>query len=106
MREAGMIWCPFADEASARTTLSRLLDERLVACGNIVPGLVSLFVWEGTRDEGRECGVLFKTAAGSLDAAIARLEQLHPYDRPAIAGWTARVTEGTFAWLEAETGGA
>lgn len=108
MTEAGsaaLIWCPFPDIASARATAARLLDERLVACANLQPGMESLFVWRGERGSGNECGALFKTTAGLLDSAIDRLAALHPYDTPAITGWTVRANAGTLVWLEAETRG-
>ena len=100
-----MIWCPFGDVPSARAVIAQLLDEKLVACGNILPGLTSLFVWNGESGEERECGVLLKTTAALLDPAMQRLEDLHPYDQPAIGGWTVRTSQSTSAWLEAETGG-
>lgn len=100
-----LIWCPFPDEASAVAAINSLLDERLVACANIVPGLLSLFEWDGKRSEARETGVILKTDAALLDSAIGRLAQLHPYDEPAIVGWRCEgATSGTRAWLGALVG--
>lgn len=104
--EAALIWCPFPDEATARAAISALLDERLIACGNSLAGVESLFAWQGARDESRECGALLKTTAARLDAAMARLAALHPYEAPSILGWTVRTTPATLAWLEEETGAA
>lgn len=99
-RGAALIWCPFADDDSAAAVASVLLDEGHVACANILPGVRSLYVWQGKRDESREVGVLFKTNAARLGPAIARLEALHPYDAPAIAGWTCDAAGKTAAaWL-------
>ena len=86
---SALIWCPFADEASAAEAAAQLLDEGLVACANLVPGVRSLYVWQGERGETRECGALFKTEAALLDRATARLAQIHPYDAPAVLGWRA-----------------
>lgn len=83
---AALIWCPFADEDSAALIAGSLLDEGLIACANLVP-IRSLYIWNGERGEGRECAALMKTRADLLDAAIARLEAIHPYDTPAISGW-------------------
>jgi periplasmic divalent cation tolerance protein len=102
---AALIWCPFPDEAAARAAAATLLDERLIACANMVPGLRSLFAWQGARDEGGECGALLKTTAPLLDAVMRRLAELHPYETPAITGWTVRADAGTLAWLGAETRG-
>lgn len=102
---AGLIWCPFPDEAAARAAAAVLLDERLIACANLVPGVQSLFSWQGAREEAGEAGALFKTTAPLLDAAMRRLETLHPYDAPAITGWTVHAGQGTLAWLQGETRG-
>ncbi|HKX78608.1 MAG TPA: divalent-cation tolerance protein CutA [Novosphingobium sp.] len=99
---AALIWCPFPDGESARQVAGALIDEKLVACANILPGMLSLFSWNGRREEADEAGVLFKTNAGVLDEAIARLTQLHPYDEPAILGWRCdAAAPGTLAWLAA-----
>lgn len=100
---AALIWCPFADEDSARSAIAALLDERLIACGNLFPGMQSFFVWRGQRGESPECGALLKTTAARLDAAMARLKALHPYDTPTVTGWTVRADPATLAWLDAET---
>lgn len=101
---AALIWCPFPDEERARTAIAALLDERLIACGNIVPGLTSYFVWQGERDSADECGALLKTSAARLELAMERLEALHPYETPAITGWPVIATSATREWLERETG--
>jgi periplasmic divalent cation tolerance protein len=97
---AALIWCPFESEAQAAETAGQLLDEGLVACANLLPGVRSFYVWNGERGEARECGALFKTDAGLLDRAVARLSQLHPYDTPAISGWRAdAAAPQTARWL-------
>lgn len=99
---SALIWCPFADEASAAHAAGTLLDEGLVACANILPPMRSLYSWQGQRGEARECAALFKTAAPLLDAAVARLAAIHPYDTPAVMGWQAdAVAPATAAWLNA-----
>jgi periplasmic divalent cation tolerance protein len=97
---AALIWSPFESEDAAASAASQLLDEGLIACANILPGMRSLYVWQGERGEARECGALFKTEAGLLERAVARLAAIHPYEAPAIAGWLADATPpSTAAWL-------
>jgi periplasmic divalent cation tolerance protein len=99
---SALIWCPFADEASAAEAASRLLDEGLVACANILPPMRSLYVWRGERGDTREVGVLFKTDASLLERATARLAEIHPYDTPAVLGWRAdTAASATQEWLHA-----
>ncbi|MCB2076933.1 MAG: divalent-cation tolerance protein CutA [Novosphingobium sp.] len=106
MNEAGdrntpaLIWCPFADTESAESAANILLDEGLVACVNIIGQVTSLFAWNGKRDRTMETGVLLKTNAALLGRAIVRLEELHPYDEPAIVGWRCdAAAPGTVSWL-------
>lgn len=102
MNGAALIWSPFADQASAEAAAATLLDEGLIACANILPAVRSLYIWQGERGEGHECGVLFKTNAKLLDAAVARLADIHPYDTPAISGWQCdAAAPATLAWLGA-----
>lgn len=97
---SALIWCPFADAASAEAAARQLLDERLIACANILPPMRSLYTWQGERGESFEVGVLFKTDASALDRATARLAEIHPYDTPAVLGWrTDTAARPTAEWL-------
>ena len=97
---AALIWCPFPDEDAALAAINALLDEKLAACGNVLGGMTSVFVWSGGKDTAREAGALLKTNAALLDAAVARLAELHPYDQPAVLGWRCdAAAAGTQAWL-------
>ena len=105
MADGYLIWCPFPDEAEARRAADALLNEGLIACANLVPGLVSLYVWQGERGEAREVGLLAKTHQSLAAAAIAKLEQLHSYQTPAIIGWKSdRVGAAAGTWLADLTG--
>ncbi|WP_067732205.1 divalent-cation tolerance protein CutA [Novosphingobium naphthalenivorans] len=97
---AALIWCPFPDEDAALAAIHALLDEGLIACGNVLPGMTSVFVWNGEKDTARETGALLKTHADLLDRAVLRLADLHPYDEPAVLGWHCDTAPpGTLAWL-------
>lgn len=95
-----LVWCPFPDDKSAANACSILLDEKLIACANMLPGMVSMFAWQGERGESNETGVLLKTDAALLEQMIRRLGELHPYDEPAIVGWRCdAASPATAAWL-------
>ena len=95
-----LIWCPFPDEATAAQAAGQLLDERLVACANIMGPMRSLYTWQGERGEAAEVAVLFKTDASVLGLATARLAEIHPYDTPAVLGWKAdAAARPTAQWL-------
>ena len=100
---AALIWSAFPSREQALEVARALLDERLIACANILPMVESVYRYEGEVSSGAEVGVLFKTSAACLSRAALRLEALHPYDTPAIAGWNADTAPpATLAWLEAE----
>lgn len=97
---SALIWCPFPDRDSARAAARTLLDEKLIACANLLGPIESIFDWQGERGSAEEIGALFKTNEDLLDRAITRLEVLHPYDTPAILGWRCdSAADGTRAWL-------
>lgn len=96
-----LVWCPFPDRASAEAAATRLLEERLVACANIIGEMTSLFVWQGQVNRAEECGVLFKTRVEVIGVVTTRLAELHPYDTPAILGWHCDAAPAaTASWLE------
>ena len=65
------------------TGIARLLvEERLAACVNIVPGVQSVYWWEGRVNVEGEMLLLIKTTATMVDALQARLAEIHPYDLP------------------------
>jgi len=98
-----LIWSTFGDMHSAEAVADTLLEERLIACANILPAVRSLYRWNGERGEGSEVAVLFKTRADLLEKATARLEALHPYDAPAISGWRCDAAgAATLGWLNAD----
>ena len=101
MSAAALIWCPFPGEAPALAAIHALLDEKLIACGNVLPGITSVFVWSGGKETAREAGVLLKTNTDLLDPAAARLAEIHPYEQPAVLGWRCdAAAPATLAWLE------
>jgi periplasmic divalent cation tolerance protein len=61
-----------------------LVDERLAACVNIVPGITSIYRWKGTVEQEPELILVIKTLAERVDALKARLVELHPYELPEV----------------------
>lgn len=92
------------DAETAATLARRLVEERLIACGNVLPGLRSVYRWEGAVTEEAEAALLCKTTADRADAALARLAELHPYEVPAITRFDASGALPAFAaWVTGET---
>ena len=60
------------------------IEEKLAACGTIVPGARSIYFWRGVLEDSAEVLVIFKIASANEERFIARLGELHPYDVPEI----------------------
>lgn len=87
-------------ESIART----LLDERLVACANLLPGCRSLYLWQGALEEADETLVLFKSTRNRYRAFEERLRALHPYELPEIVALSPdAVLPAYAAWVIGET---
>ncbi len=73
---------PTADELLA---IGRnLVDERLAACVNVLPGATSVYRWRGAVEESAEALGIVKTTASRVPSLEARVRELHPYDMPEI----------------------
>ncbi len=79
------------------------VEERLAACANVVPGVTSIYRWQGeVRREG-EVLVVFKTTADGVERLQARLVELHPYDVPVVVALDVEDGhEPYLAWVDAE----
>jgi periplasmic divalent cation tolerance protein len=77
-----LITAPDADVAGR--IASTLVDERLVACANILPGLRSIYHWEGKRRDEAEVLCFMKTRLDLFSALRDRIATLHPYQVPEI----------------------
>jgi len=81
---ARVVLVTLPDQASAETLVERLVGERLVACGNILPGMTSIYRWQGEVERASEALVIFKTTAAGADQLIRRVPEIHPYDVPEV----------------------
>jgi periplasmic divalent cation tolerance protein len=101
MTDLLLVFSTFANEADAARVVRVLVEERLIACGNLLPGARSIYRWkDGVADE-REVVVLMKTRKQDWTALLSRLHELHPYDTPeCIAVRLAAGAPKYLAWLE------
>ena len=97
-----LVFTTFASEEDAARVVRVLVDERLVACGNLIPGARSIYRWEGAISDQREVMVLMKSRKQDWTALLSRLHELHPYQVPeCIAVRVAAGAPKYLAWLEA-----
>jgi periplasmic divalent cation tolerance protein len=99
-----MVLTNVPDEATADTLARTLVDERLVACVNILAPCRSVYRWEGRVEHATEIPLLMKTAQDRYPALQRRIRELHPYDTPEILAWKPGAGWPAYAnWVIAQT---
>lgn len=68
----------------ARSIARALVNERLVACVNVIPGMTSIYRWEGKVEESAEALLIMKTVPDRVPSLVARVRELHPYKVPEV----------------------
>jgi len=97
-----LITCP-AEPAPGLAT--KLIEERLAACVNIIPAVESVYRWQGKIETGTESLLMVKTTRAVIERLVERVKELHPYSCPEII--TLPVTGGLgeyLSWVASETG--
>ena len=88
--------CPSAEEAEKIARL--LVEQRLAACVNIVPGLRSIYRWKGQVEDAGEWLLLVKSRRSLFDQLRAAVERVHSYEVPEVIA--LHVVDGAPAYLE------
>lgn len=103
---AGMItvYTTFPNETDARKIGRELVEEKLAACVNIFPGMVSIYRWEDGVETGNEASMLIKTRKDMSEQLVTALTAKHPYSVPAIMVFEPQyVATPYLEWLFAQT---
>ncbi len=101
-----ILYTTWPDPEGPARAAAVLLEERLIACANVLSPMVSVFRWEGEVQTEDETPVLFKTSRARAEETSARLLALHPYDEPcvlAISTERALSAPGFTGWVAEET---
>ncbi len=93
------------DAGQAERLARSLVEERLAACVSRVPGMTSLYHWEGDVETADEVLLIIKTHASRAPELTRRLRELHPYEVPEILVLpVAAGLPGYLDWIRTETG--
>jgi len=107
MDHAVLVYTTWPSAADAETAGRTLVERKLAACVNILPGMTSLYCWEGKVERAEEVVMIVKTRASLADAVSDAVKELHSYDTPAILVMPLESVEKNYlAWLMAETDSA
>lgn len=80
-----------------------LVERQLAACVNIVPGVDSIYRWQGKIENAQEWLLVIKTTAGKFESVRDAINELHSYDLPECA--CLAIEDGSpeyLRWLEEE----
>lgn len=92
------------DVAVAERIVSVLVEEGVVACGNILPGITSIYRWQGAVERAPEVLIVLKTVRESVPALLERVPELHPYDVPEVLVLSVDAGHGPYLdWIAEST---
>ena len=99
---AVFVTCP--NRRVAETIGRTLVEERLAACGNIIPGLTSIYRWQGKICRDSEVLAILKTRRSCFPKLARRIRELHPYSVPAIVALPVALSSPSYlAWVAEST---
>jgi periplasmic divalent cation tolerance protein len=90
-----LVTCP--DRDSAEAVAGHLVAEGLAACVNIVPGISSVYQWQGKIEQDDELLLIIKTHVQRLAALTKAVQAVHPYELPEVVA--VPITEGLDGYL-------
>lgn len=106
MERAVFVYTTYPSVVEAEQAGRALVERRLCACVNILPGMISFYRWQGKIDRGEESVMIIKTRAGLVEPVRAAVKQMHSYSTPAILVLPVEAVDPDYhAWIVAETSG-
>lgn len=104
MERAVFVYTTYPSIVEAERTGRALIEQRLAACVNILPGMVSHYRWEGAIERAEEVVMIIKTRASLAEEVRVAVKAGHSYTTPAILVLPIETVDQTYlAWLMAET---
>jgi len=106
MERAVFVYTTYPSIVEAEGAGRALVERRLCACVNILPGMVSLYWWQGAIERGEEVVMIIKTRASLAEGVRAAVRQMHSYTTPAILVLPVETVDPDYhAWILAEAQG-
>ena len=104
---ACMVYITAGDEAEAKALGRALVEARLAACANVLPGITPIYWWEGKVEEGSEVALIAKTRADLVERLTEFVKERHSYDCPCVVALPIAAGNPAFLdWIAAETADA
>lgn len=89
MEKVLLVYSTAPDRETAKKIADTLVRERLAACVSMLPGVFSVYRWQGQIETADEVGLMMKTTERAFAALSVRLAELHPYEVPEVVALEA-----------------
>jgi periplasmic divalent cation tolerance protein len=104
MERAVFVYTTFPSIVEAEKAGRTLVEDRLAACVNILPGMISHYRWQGAIERAEEVVMIIKTRASLAEPVRAAVKDMHSYSTPAILVLPLESVDSDYlSWLLAET---
>jgi periplasmic divalent cation tolerance protein len=104
MERAVFVYTTYPSIVEAERAGRLLVERRLCACVNILPGMVSYYWWQGVVERGDEVVMIIKTRAGLTEAVRSAVKETHSYTTPAVLVIPIESVDADYhAWIVKET---
>ena len=106
MERAVLVHTTWPSIVEAEAAGRQIVEKRLAACVNILPGMISHYWWEGKIERAEEAVMLIKTRAGLAEQVSAAVKEFHSYTTPAVMILPVESLDPDYhAWIVKESGG-
>jgi periplasmic divalent cation tolerance protein len=104
--KAVLVYSTFPTLETAEAEGAALVEAGLAACVNILPGMVSIYTWNGARHRDTEVVMVIKTRRELTERVIDEVRARHPYENPALVALPVEQGSAPYlSWIAAQTSG-
>jgi periplasmic divalent cation tolerance protein len=104
MERAVLVYTTYPSIVEAEQAGRAIVERRLAACVNILPGMISHYWWEGKIDRGEEVVMIIKTRVSLAEDVCKAVKEKHPYSTPAVLMLPVESVDPAYhAWIVQET---
>lgn len=103
MEQVLLVMTNFPDSASAQTLAHALVQAKLAACVNLLPGVQSIYRWQGKIEQAQEITLTIKTTQARYHQVEQAILAAHPYDLPEVIALPLMGHAAYLHWVSQET---
>jgi periplasmic divalent cation tolerance protein len=104
MERAVLVYTTWPSIVEAERAGRSIVEQRLAACVNIMPGLISHYWWEGKIERAEEIVMIVKTRASLAEAVRKAVKEAHSYETPSVMVLPVESVDAEYyAWIVKET---